>query len=600
MIDFIFAVYPILLFLMTVAYVLNRWTGNMGIVDVFWGGGIVCVSSVMLMRLDSPNWVQFLGGGLIILWGLRLSGFLLVTRVLKKEKDSRYTQLQDKWDKNKEIKTLGNFYIQAILQGVMCVSLYPLFLGERVSWSIWHALGVVIFLWAIWGQITADTQLYRYKSHGGKGIFKQGLWAVSRHPNYFFEIMIWVSIALYFTPFPSGLVSWVSPLCIGFIVRFITGPYTEKLSLAKYQQAFRRYQAQVPMILPDFKAWIVNAVPLPDALYRWAIRGQLNDRLSKEYQAGRTDLIQARQRLMDQPITCCVEDANEQHYEVPTVFYDMVLGPKKKYSCCWFSEVEGNSPSHRGENRLAQAEDEMLFLTLERANIRDGHSILELGCGWGAITLDMGQRFPNSPIIAVSNSKTQKQYIEAEAKKRGLHHITVITEDVANFTPSQKFDRIISVEMLEHVRNYAQLFKRMSSWLLPEGQCFIHIFGHKELAYEFDAQLDKSWMSTYFFSGGQMPAKELFGVFNDNLAIVNSWVVNGQHYQKTCRLWLENMDKNKAAILPIFKDTYGIDATRFWIYWRLFFMACEELFGYNNGEEWQVYHYLLEPRKGNE
>ena len=205
----------------------------------------------------------------------------------------------------------------------------------------------------------------------------------------------------------------------------------------------------------------------------------------------------------------------------------------------------------------------------------------------------MAQKYPKSTITVMSNSSSQKTYIDEQIKKKQLQNITVITANIATLELNKQFDRIISIEMFEHVRNYELLFKKISKWLNKNGHLFVHIFGHKTYAYPFEDEEQKSWITRHFFSGGQMPSLNLFEEFNKDLHVTKKWIISGSHYGKTCRKWLENMDSNKSYIIPIFKSTYGRKAKQFWIYWRLFFMACEELFNYNNGEEWQVYHYLL-------
>lgn len=329
--------------------------------------------------------------------------------------------------------------------------------------------------------------------------------------------------------------------------------------------------------------------PIPDRVIRKGIRSQLRHRLRVERQRFQTvTLADVAHDLAQQAITIETDAANSQHYEVPTEFYDLVLGPYKKYSCgLWTREPASFDLS----------ETDMLALTCERADIQNGQTILDLGCGWGSFSLYAAERFQDSHITAVSNSSTQRAYIEAQAAQRGLTNIRVLTQDVASLMFETSFDRIVSVEMLEHVRNYQVLFKRIASWLKPDGLFFIHVFGHKTLSYVFDDEVQSSWMARHFFSGGQMPAKDLFSFFQEDLTIQSTWVVNGQHYQKTCRAWLENMDANRSDIMALFEATYGGEARRFWVYWRLFFMACEELFGFDEGEEWQVYHYGVRPRR---
>lgn len=328
---------------------------------------------------------------------------------------------------------------------------------------------------------------------------------------------------------------------------------------------------------------------LPDAAIRFGIRRLLRQRLRNE----RADTAVAQMerlqaliaRLRTGPIAEQTQAANEQHYEVPTEFFTYVLGPHMKYSSAFFRD---------GVRDLATAEQDMLTLTCERAGLSNGQRILELGCGWGSLTLFMAARYPKARITAVSNSRTQKAHIDAEAKRRGLRNVRVVTADMNVFTTNDRFDRVVSVEMFEHMRNYEQLLRKVARWLKPDGRLFVHIFTHKELAYLFEVQGPTDWMAKYFFSGGVMPSDDLLLYFADDMAIEKHWRVSGTHYQKTSRAWLDNMDRNREKIMPILARTYGQDqVTKWWVYWRVFFMACEELWGFRNGDEWLVSHYLF-------
>jgi cyclopropane-fatty-acyl-phospholipid synthase len=328
---------------------------------------------------------------------------------------------------------------------------------------------------------------------------------------------------------------------------------------------------------------------LPDAAIRFGIRRLLRQRLRHERADTAVAQMERMQaliaRLRSSPVAEQTEAANEQHYEVPTEFFTYVLGPHMKYSSAFFRE---------GVSDLATAEKDMLALTCERAGLANGHRILELGCGWGSLTLFMAARYPKARITAVSNSRTQKEYIVTEARRRGLKNIRVVTADMNSFTTADRFDRIVSVEMFEHMRNYHQLLHKVARWLKPDGRLFVHIFTHKELAYLFEVQGPTDWMARYFFSGGVMPSDDLLLYFADDVAIEKHWRVSGTHYQKTARAWLDNMDRNRQKIMPVLARTYGQDhVTKWWVYWRVFFMACEELWGFKNGEEWLVSHYLF-------
>lgn len=330
---------------------------------------------------------------------------------------------------------------------------------------------------------------------------------------------------------------------------------------------------------------------VPDFLVRKGIRNICQKRLDDEYGGGIKNIEEKRKRILEEfrssPVAIETEKANDQHYMVPPEFFLTCLGSQLKYSCCHWDHSKN----------LDEAEEEMLELTVQRAGIQDGDRVLELGHGWGAITLFMARKFPNSEITAVSNSKYQGEFILDRAKERGLNNIRIITADMAEFTIEEKFDRVISIEMFEHMRNYEELLERVSSWLNPNGTLFVHIFVHKELAYKYEVVDDTDWMSKYFFSGGTMPSEHLLYYFQKDLSMKEHWRVCGTHYGKTCRAWLEKMDSNKDAIMKIFKDHYPAgEATKWFNYWRVFFMSCEELFNFKNGTEWYVGHYLLEKR----
>jgi cyclopropane-fatty-acyl-phospholipid synthase len=274
---------------------------------------------------------------------------------------------------------------------------------------------------------------------------------------------------------------------------------------------------------------------------------------------------------------------------VPTRFYQLCLGRRLKYSGCLFAT---------GRETLDAAELAMLALYVERGRLADGQEILELGCGWGSLSLYLAETFPAARITGVSNSRTQKEFIDGEARRRGLGNLRIITCDMNTFeAEAGRFDRVVSVEMFEHMKNYERLLARIARWLKPEGLLFVHIFTHQRLAYHFVARDQTDWMSRYFFTGGQMPSHDLLARFQSDLTLVQDWKVDGTHYQRTAEAWLANMDAHRAEILPLFAATYGPDqAVKWWAYWRVFYMSCAELWGYRGGREWIVSHYLFQRR----
>jgi cyclopropane-fatty-acyl-phospholipid synthase len=329
---------------------------------------------------------------------------------------------------------------------------------------------------------------------------------------------------------------------------------------------------------------------VPDALLRFGIRQMCAARLKEERRGGPTvEAARFQQRLAQlrtMEVALHTDAANIQHYELPPEFFAHCLGPRLKYSSAYYPT---------GLESLAEAEEAMLDLYGQRAQLEDGQDILELGCGWGSLTLWMAQRYPNARICAVSNSRPQREHIESRCRERGLSNVTVITRDVNRLElPAAAFDRCVCIEMFEHLSNYETLLARIACWLRPQGKLFVHLFAHRTLMYPFETAGGGNWMGRHFFTGGLMPATDTLLWFQRDLQVEQHWQLDGSHYERTANHWLQNQDRRRAQIISVLRTFYGDAHAQLWFQrWRMFWMACAETFGYDLGQQWVVAHYRL-------
>ena len=330
------------------------------------------------------------------------------------------------------------------------------------------------------------------------------------------------------------------------------------------------------MLFSQLKLSLAERGFIPDAIIRWGIRNLCQKRLLSETRNLERGIT--RNETLDIAVETAA--ANAQHYEVPALFYELVLGSNKKYSCCWWNDET---------ETLKEAEANALARTADNAAVEDGMEILDLGCGWGALTLWLVDNFPNVKITSVSNSNSQREYITQRLSTLGkANRVDVITNDINDFEPGKTFDRIISIEMMEHIRNHSRLFENISSWLVKDGQVLTHVFAHKTLSYDFDPNGADDWMAKYFFTGGMMPSHSTLPKAAKGFQLVEQDIWPGKHYESTSMAWLRNMDMNKSSILNIFQQCYKNDYMLWWNRWRMFFLAVAELFGYSEGNEWGV------------
>ncbi|KAF5743169.1 (S)-coclaurine N-methyltransferase-like [Tripterygium wilfordii] len=344
------------------------------------------------------------------------------------------------------------------------------------------------------------------------------------------------------------------------------------------------YDATVKLMLASLERNL-----LPDAVVRRLTRLLLASRLRSGYKSSSelqlSDVVHFAHSLKEMPIAIKTDEPKTQHYELPTSFFKLVLGKHLKYSCCYFPDKSST---------LEDAEKAMFELYCERSKLKDGQTVLDVGCGWGSLSLYIAQKYRNCKVTGICNSTTQKAHIEEQCRNLQLQNVEIIVADISTFEMDASYDRIFSIEMFEHMKNYKDLLKKISKWMNEDSLLFIHYFCHKAFAYHFEDINDDDWITRHFFTGGTMPSSNLLLYFQDDVSVVDHWLVNGKHYAQTSEEWLKRMDQNLASIKPIMESTYGNDqAVKWTVYWRTFFIAVAELFNYNDGEEWMVALFLF-------
>ena len=586
---------------MALIWFIQLRTGNAGVVDVAWSLGVGLLAVWFAWGADGLPARRALVAALAAVWSARLVVHL-VRRLRAEQEDGRYGELRAKWGAATQRNLFLFFQIQASWSVLFALPMLIACRQRPAPGSARRARGRRLAgrprRRGLGGPSARRLQGRRGQPREGLSVGAVALFAPSQ---LFLRMGALVGVRGDRMGRAGGLADSARAGCHAPVPhQDHRHPAHRGARRREPRRRLSRVSADHERVLPvaaqaggRMNDWILSAALsaaeralIPDSILRWGIRRLCAERLEQEKAAGRS-VVEFAETMRSGPVAPVPEKANEQHYEAPPEFFERALGPRLKYSCCYWPA---------GVESLAEAEEAALALTCERAELRDGQRILELGCGWGSLSLWMAETYPASRITAVSNSVEQRRFIEARAADRGLQNLEVVTCDMNRFVARDRFDRVVSVEMFEHMRNYEELLGRVSSWLRPDGKLFVHIFCHRRHAYEFVTDGADNWMGRHFFTGGIMPSFYIFERFQREIRLARSWKWSGVHYQRTANAWLANIDRGRERILEVFAERYGAShATVLLQRWRIFMMACAELWGFAGGEEWIVGHYLLEP-----
>lgn len=569
---------------MASACAIQRYKGQSGGIDTIWSAAV--------------------GIGA---WAIRLGGHISV-RTGGGGEDPRYARLIEEWGTGASSKLFMFLQIQALVAFILVLAVYLAAANNVAFPRTIDGLAIAVALVALGGEAVADAQRARFRKtpQAKTSVCEVGLWRYSSHPNCFLEWLLWCCWPLLALAAPIwSWLAFLAALLMYWLLVHVSGisPLEEHMLRSRGEQ-FRALKRHVnayfpgpPQIRPqksrisamNMLAFAINTAeraPLTDGMTLAGIDflcGRTKRRLAETTADAERQFVETMGSF---PVATHTDEANRQHYEMPADFFALALGPQRKYSCCLYPTTDMT---------LGEAETAALAETVQHAAITDGMTILELGCGWGSLSLYLARNFPSSRIVSVSNSTSQRAYILDIAQKDGLMNLDVITADMNDFTTGDRFDRVVSVEMFEHMSNWRTLLERVRGWVKPDGRLFLHVFTHKDRSYRFDQDDPADWIAHHFFTGGIMPAHDLPHRFGDLFQVELEWRWSGTHYRRTALDWLANFDREIDRIQPILTAVYGKDASLWQRRWRLFFLATAGLFGHENGNVWGVGHYLLAP-----